>query len=59
MYDHPNVSDIDSGKMTEVMKEGWMSKLGGIRKNWKKRWFVAYKDALVCSRIPPLFFFFS
>ena len=35
-----------------------MSKLGGIRKNWKKRWFVAYKDALVCSRIPPLFFFF-
>jgi len=33
--------------MTEVIKEGWLSKLGGIRKNWKKRWFVAYKDALV------------
>ena len=37
--------------MTEVIKEGWLSKLGGIRKNWKKRWFVAYKDALVrCTR---------
>lgn len=33
-----------------------MSKLGGIRKNWKKRWFVAYKNALVCSRTT-LFFF--
>eukprot|EP01095_Lingulamoeba_sp_RSL-Kostka_P000286 TRINITY_DN1044_c0_g1_i4.p1 TRINITY_DN1044_c0_g1~~TRINITY_DN1044_c0_g1_i4.p1 ORF type:complete len:197 (+),score=58.80 TRINITY_DN1044_c0_g1_i4:231-821(+) len=27
-------------KVTKIYKEGWLKKLGGVRKNWKKRWFL-------------------
>ena len=29
---------IDNPK--EILKQGWLNKRGGRRKNWKKRWFV-------------------
>ena len=35
---------VDPPPMDQVLKEGWMLKLGGVRKNWKKRWFVAHNE---------------
>ena len=34
-------------------KSGWLSKLGGVRKNWKNRWFVLYADTIVYYDRPP------
>ena len=28
----------------EVLKEGYLTKQGHVRKNWKRRWFVLYAD---------------
>lgn len=33
-------SGITSGASFSGHKEGWLQKMGGSRKNWKKRWFV-------------------
>ena len=30
---------------TEPLEKGWMTKLGGIKKNWKRRYFVAKEEA--------------
>lgn len=36
---------IDAPLATEPLKQDFMVKLGAVRKNWKKRWFVAYNEA--------------
>lgn len=36
---------IDAPLATEPLKSDFMIKLGAVRKNWKKRWFVAYNEA--------------
>jgi hypothetical protein len=36
---------IDAPLATDPLKEDFMMKLGAVRKNWKKRWFVAYNEA--------------
>lgn len=36
---------IDAPLASDPLKEDFMMKLGAVRKNWKKRWFVAYNEA--------------
>ncbi|OHT11416.1 AGC family protein kinase [Tritrichomonas foetus] len=35
-----------TSQQSKVIKEGWMTKQGGIIKTWKKRWFVLNGDIL-------------
>jgi len=35
---------VDAPQATEILCKGWMMKLGAVRKNWKKRWFVAMNE---------------
>ena len=38
-HDHDQDHDQDQDQVV-VVKSGWLTKRGGIRKNWKKRWWV-------------------
>jgi hypothetical protein len=29
----------------EPLEKGWLTKLGDVKKNWKRRWFVAMEEA--------------
>ena len=33
----------------ELNKQGWMHKVGGFVKSWKRRYFVAVNDQLFCK----------
>jgi len=36
------------------LKEGWLTKQGGLIKTWKKRWFTLEQNVLVYSKMPGL-----
>jgi hypothetical protein len=36
---------VDAPLASEPLKSAWMMKLGSVRKNWKKRWFVVFNEA--------------
>ncbi|XP_062515762.1 RAC family serine/threonine-protein kinase homolog [Corticium candelabrum] len=33
--------------MTSIIKEGWMTKEGAVRKSWRRRWFILYDSRIL------------
>jgi hypothetical protein len=45
-----NLSFLTMEQSNGVLQQGWMSKLGGVMRNWKKRFFVMHLDRMVRDR---------
>lgn len=39
-------------EMDSLLKEGWLTKQGGVIKTWKRRWFVLNKSTLIYYKKP-------
>jgi hypothetical protein len=33
--------------MTAIVKEGWLTKEGAVRKSWRRRWFILYDSRIL------------
>lgn len=43
---------VEAQNQPGIYKQGWLYKKGGNRKNWKNRWFVLIRDALLYYDAP-------